>query len=259
MRARRIFPPTTALQATTWRPTRAICLPSCLAHNTDFLSDADRLTLLRDLNMLAEAGDVKESRALEAAQAFAAAPERHVSGQARTIVDSASRLLPDDLQANYARFVRRLFGAQAAALGWSAKPADDAETRLLRTAVVPFVARRGDDTALLAEARRLADGWLRDRKGVDPDMLRFVLSTAAWAGGQDFFDTLLRELKKTEDLQQRQVMIGALGSFRNPQIARQSLDLMLASDLDVKEGQGVFFGPLGNRETESSGIHESRG
>src|SRR5215471_7596200 len=66
------------------------------------------------------------------------APERQVSGQARGIVGGVRELLAVDLMPNYARYVPRLFAARAAVLGWTAKPGDDEETQLLRTAPVPF-------------------------------------------------------------------------------------------------------------------------
>ncbi len=112
------------------------------------------------------------------------------------------------------------------------------------------MAREGDDAALQAEARRLARGWLENRKGVDPGMLRAVLSTAAFAGGQDLFDRLLAELKKTEDRGERGAIIAALGSFRDPKIVQQALGLFLAPQFDVREMAGLIFSGLGDPQTQ---------
>jgi cytosol alanyl aminopeptidase len=214
------------------------------------LSTAERLSLLHDLTAVAGAGHAKISAALEVAQSFADAPERQISEQVRSLLAGARRLLPAELMPNYERYVRKLFAARAVALGWSSRAGEDDDTRLLRTSLVPFVASQGHDQDLAAEARRLADGWLKDRKGVDADMLSAVLSTAAASGGQDFFDALLGALKATGDPQQRQILVNALGSFRDPKILQQSLALLLDPDLDVRETFGLLFNGLGNRRTE---------
>jgi len=225
-------------------------LLSKLREQAGALNAADRMTLLNDLNASVDAGHTRFSAALETAQTFADAPERQVSGLARQLVASSRGMLPPDLLPNYARYVHKLFGTRAAELGWSAKPGDNDETRLLRSALVPFVARQGNDAALQAEARRLAVAWLKDRKGVDPDMLSSVFATAAASGGQDLFDALLQALKATQDPQQRQIIGAGLSSFRDPKIVQQSLALLLDPSLDVRETFRLVFGPLGDRQTE---------
>ena len=226
-------------------------LEKSFGEGSDWLNAAERVTLLHDLKELADSGDAKESAALAAARTFANSSERQLASQAREIVGGARRLVPADLRPNYAAFVRKTFGARAADLGWSAKPDDDADTRLLRASLVPFVAREGDDAALQAEARRLANGWLENRKGIDPDMLRVVLSTAAFCGGQDLFDRLLEELKKTQDRRARSAIIAALSSFRDPKIVQQALGLLLVPQFDVRETTGLMFSGLGDPQTQS--------
>jgi alanyl aminopeptidase len=226
-------------------------LEKLLGEKSDWLSAAERVTLLHDLKTLADSGDAKESAALAAARTFANSTERQLATEAREIVGGARRLVPPALRPNYAAFVRKTFGARAMDLGWSAKPDDDADTRLMRASLVPFVAREGDDPALQAEARRLATGWLESRKGVDPDMLRVVLSTAAFSGGQELFDRLLDELKKAQDRRARSAIIAALGSFRDPKIVQQAPGLLLDPQFDVREMAGLIFSGLGDPQTQS--------
>jgi cytosol alanyl aminopeptidase len=225
-------------------------LTRLLDRGGEFLDAAERRTLVRDLNVLAEAGEAKESTALDAVPRFAKDPERQVVAEAQNTAASVRPLVPANLMPNYARFILSAFGAKAAQLGWSAKPGEDSETRLQRASLVPFVANRGQDPALRAEARRLADGWLKDRKGVDPDMLGSVLSTAAITGDRALFATMLSELKKIDDRAQRQLVIGALGSFRDPKLAEAGLGLILAPDLDARETTYLLFGQNGEPSTQ---------
>ena len=226
-------------------------LPQLLEDSTAFLSAEERRSLLNDLVRVSRAGHLPPGKVLGAVPYFARAPERPVVEQAQKVAADSRRLLPTALRPNYRRFVDRSFGERARQLGWSARPEDDAETRLLRVQLVPFVARQGEDAALRVEARRLADGWLAERTGVDADLLRGVLSTAAAFADKPFFDRLVVELRKTQDRQQREEIVRALGSFRDPASVNAAFDLLVHSDLDFLEIWDVLFGPLQDPSTDS--------
>jgi alanyl aminopeptidase len=225
-------------------------LSKLIGEGSGFLNPAEQVTLVNDLSRLATAGDVKESVALGAVPVFGQSNEREVVAQTEDILGSARPLLPANLRENYTRFVRKVYGNRAAALGWSAKAGEDGETRLLRRTLIGFEARYGDDPVLQAQARRLADGWLTNRQGVDPDMLGEVLLTAAHSGDRAYFDRLLEELKKTRDLRQRRSIIDALGSFRGPALVDAAHQLVLHSDLDARESAGLLRAGTGDPQTE---------
>ena len=216
----------------------------------DYLDAAERMTLLNDLTSLLNAGEIPQAEVLSAAAAFARAPERQIVGLAQDPVAATRRFLPADLLPNYARFVQKTFGARADSLGWSAKPGEDADTALLRASIVPFVAAQGDSAVLRNQARGLAVEWLKTRQGIDANMVGPVLTTAARFGDRTLFDTLTAELKKTTDRQQRGRILGAMGSFRDPAIARAGLDMLIHSEIDNRESLALLFGPLGQPETE---------
>jgi hypothetical protein len=81
-------------------------------------------------------------------------------------------------------------------------------------------------------------------------MLSPVLSTAAYRGDRALFDALLRELKKTKNLQQRSAMIRALGSFRDPKLVAAALDLVIHSDIDTRETAALLYAGINNPATE---------
>jgi alanyl aminopeptidase len=216
----------------------------------EYLNAAERMTMLNDLNSLLNAGEVHQSDVLNAAAVFAKAPERQIVGLAQGAIGETRRFLPAGLLTNYARFVQKTFGARAHQLGWSAKPGEDSDTALQRAAIVPFVASRGDDAALRDEARRLAVEWLKTRKGIDANMVGPVLITAAHSGDRALFDTMAAELAKTTDRQQRSRILAAMGSFGDPAIAKTAMDMVIHSEIDVRESLSLLIGPLGQPETE---------
>jgi cytosol alanyl aminopeptidase len=221
-----------------------------IGEGSEFLEPAEQVTLVNDLSRLASAGAVKASVALDAVPVYGKSNQREVVAQTEEILSAMRPFVPANLRENYARFVRKVYGGRAAALGWSSKPGEDVDTRLMRRAVVSFVAVEGDDPALQAEARRLADGWLKDRTGIDPGIVSEVLSAAARAGDRAFFDRLLEELQKTRDLRQRRSIIEALGSFRNPALVDAAHQLVIHSEIDGRESQPLLFAGTGDPATE---------
>jgi cytosol alanyl aminopeptidase len=223
---------------------------SQLIAQSGFLDGAEQVTLVNDLARLANAGDLKESVALAAIPAFANSNTREVLEQAEGILNGARAFVPANLRPNYARFVHKSFGERADALGWSPKPGEDADTQLLRRSLVFFETDQGADQALETEARKLADQWLTDRKGVDPAMLNDVLRSAAHAGDRAFFDRLVAEFKKTKDLHQRQCIMNALGSFRDPALVDAAHKLLLDTEIDGRESRGLLYAGMGEPETQ---------
>ena len=92
------------------------------------------------------------------------AQDRHVVDAAVDLAQFADNALVDDAsRAAFDRFVRRVFGARARALGFAPKPGESDDDQLLRRSLCGWShpsTRRSS-----AEARRLARAWLADRAG----------------------------------------------------------------------------------------------
>jgi alanyl aminopeptidase len=158
--------------------------------------------------------------------------------------------VPDELREKGARFIRQVFGKRALDLGWIAKADETQDTRLLRQQLVPFVASIGEQRELIAGAEPLARKWLSDRSGIDPDMISPVLRVAAEFGTTDLFDRLHEAAAKEQNQHQRELIIGALGAFRNPEIVRRAMALMLTKEFDARESFfALLFGPRAYPET----------
>ena len=162
-------------------------------------------------------------------------------------------LVPDDLRSRYRRFVSDTFGARAQTLGFRGKPGEDEETALLRASLVGFAANEGDDPALVAEGTRLAKEWLRDRGGVDAQMVPSVLEVAAGQGDVALFQAVLAEAKRSADRRERHWLLTALGQFRDPSVVPVALRLTLSDDFDPRESMAVLWAAAGGRSTRTEG------
>ncbi len=226
-------------------------LDKVLANQGSHLSVAERVGVLGNVESLMKSGDLSPRTALALVPEFSRDPSREIVAAildiAGIVKDNAT---PDDLRPKGAKFIREVFGSRASELGWIAKATDGRDTRLLRAQLVPFVARIGEQPDLASVADRLARKWLTDRSTVDPDMIGSLLQVAAQFGNNDLFDRLHEAALKETDQHLRQQIIAALGSFRDPEIARRALALTLTKEFDARESFfPLMFDPLAYPET----------
>jgi alanyl aminopeptidase len=214
------------------------------------LPDAEQIALLDDVSFLVSSGDLAPGEALALLPRFAGSPYRRVTESAAEIAESVdAHLVPDRLRPNYERFLAGLFAERARALGLAPRSGESEDEALLRPGLVRLMAIEGDDRALRAEARRLADRWFEDRAAVAPDMLSTVLALAARDGDAALFVRLVAAAAAEEDTRLRGTLLGALGHFREPALVDRALALVLADDFDVRETGTLVYALAFDRAT----------
>jgi cytosol alanyl aminopeptidase len=221
-----------------------------LAGGAPALDPPERVGILRDMAVLANAGQVSWASALQIVPEFAGNGDPLVVSAAVRIASGVERsLVAEDRRANYERFVVKLFGAEARRLGWNPKPGEDEETQLLRPRMLEFVARVGREPGLRGEAKRLARAWLEDPKATGPDTLEAVLAIAAEDGDRDLFDRFRSRARSVSDHRDRARLLGALGSFRDPALEKDALAIVLTDEVDIRESFRILWAALGERAT----------
>jgi alanyl aminopeptidase len=222
------------------------------------LTLAERVGLLSDLQALVEGGQLPAAGVLEVIPVLLreAHDNLHIVRSTLDIVIGLDAdVVSDELRPNYARFVRKLYGERARALGWKALPGEDEDTGLLRRRLVQAVANQGEDRTLIDQAGALARRWLDDRSGIDPDMLDVALDVAARHGDRALYDRFVAEARKTKPRQERRRLIDALASFEDPAIIADTFALFLRGDFDAREsGSLLFGGRRANRRRHAGGL-----
>jgi len=226
-------------------------LKKVLGDGASHLNVAERVGVLGDVDLLVGGGEIPAGVALALVPQFSKDPAPQVVQAAANIARLLkSESVPGDLREKGSRFIRQQFGEKAMALGWLAKPGDSDDARFLRQKLVPFVASIGEQKDLVQEAGKLARGWLKNREGVTPEMLGPLLQVAAEFGDRDLFNLLRKAAVQERDHALREELLDALGSFRNPELAAASMDLLLSKDFDSRESfYPLLFGPLAYAET----------
>jgi alanyl aminopeptidase len=217
-------------------------LEPLLAGGGKMLPSAERLSVIGDVQAGFEMGIVDGGTALRLVPELAGDSERSVVEMTIRILGQIwPHMVGDSLQENYVRFMQRAYGKRARELGWMPRQGEDAETRLLRNQVVFSAASRGEDAALAREAGELALRWLENPRALPPDIISPVLSTAAYHGGRDLFDRYLKAARAIESRTDRLRLYSALGSFRDPAIAREAMNLVLSEGFDIRESLGILM------------------
>jgi alanyl aminopeptidase len=208
------------------------------------LSAPEKLAMLSDLSALVRAGKLEFAALLQLAPKLAGDKNRVVvqntAGTVGWLRDG--ELITKKEEPAYAKYIRDLFGTRAHQLGWTPKKADDEDTRILRSRILPLVADVGDDKRLIDEAKKLANAWLADHKSVDPDLVDRVLEIAAQHGDRPLYDKWLAAAKAEKDRAERRRLLGALSSFRDPAVVSDALAVTLTDAFDPREGMTLFWG-----------------
>jgi len=218
------------------------------------LSASDRLAFFADVQAAVHSGKMPAADALTLIPSLVAGGDRHLIGsaaaflageggsRARTASSIGDYLVPGSKRPNFVHYLQRTFGRKARELGWSARPGEGDETRLLRASLVGLVADLGEDASLLAEARKLTDHWLRDRSGIEPEMVDAVLRSTAAHGDDALFERFHQEARKETRLRERGYLLRAMSGFRDPRIVERALRIVLSGEFDAREATTLLFG-----------------
>jgi alanyl aminopeptidase len=124
--------------------------------------------------------------------------------------------------------VATVFRPSLARLGWTPRPQDTEDDKLLRRAAISVLGSVALDPPTLAEADRLARRYLEDPASVAPDVALQVLPVASLRGDNARVDALLARLRAPGITpQERTALQTALVTFTEPAVLQRGLDLVL--------------------------------
>jgi alanyl aminopeptidase len=223
-------------------------LAKLLAEKT--MTMPERVGLLGDLAALVESGHVPVGKALERVPALAKEQNRHLTSMMSELMGVLSGdIVPKELRPNRARFVRKMLRARAKAIGWAPVKGEEDDQRLMRPSLLSWVAITGEDPDFIKTARKLTDAWMTDRKAVDPDLVGLVLRIAARNGDRALFDRFRAAAKAETERKERNLLLGAMAGFRDPEIVKAAMAIALTDELEARDSIGLVWGAFGNEET----------
>jgi aminopeptidase N len=206
------------------------------------LTLAEQLSLLEDewalvRNGIRSAGDYLSLAGALASDESAALMETIVSR-----VRYADRYLtPPSSRDAFRQWIRATFGPLASKLGWTPQPGDSEDRRTLRATVLHLVGHTGRDERTLEEARAVADRYLTDPAGIDPDLATTALELAASTNDPALYERYRAKLTPSTDLQAYYRYLEALTFFTDPALVDRTLELTLTPELRGQDVSAVIL------------------
>lgn len=225
-------------------------LDSLLADDAHVLSPIEKVSTIGDMAALVDAGQIPLGEALGRIPTLAGDSTRQVVTKTLGILSGLQdNLVEPRLLPRYRQYLEDVYGGQARALGWKAKPGESEDSRILRPAIMPLMADVVENPEDITQARKLADAWLQDHKAVDPEMLGAVLVVAARHGDRSLFDRYRAVARQEKDEKVLQALLYGLGSFPQPETIHKALSLVLTDEIDSHLALYIPFSVAAKPET----------
>ncbi|WPB77849.1 M1 family metallopeptidase [Archangium violaceum] len=213
-----------------------------LSTESRYLSRAERVALIGDVQALVNAGAMPASDALGLLPGLAGEQDRQVFQASLDLLGILRpSLLSDARQSDRARFLRDTYGARARALGFTPRANEDEDTRLLRPLLLELAGEQGGDPKLVAEAKQLTQQWLTDGKAVSPELLRTALGIASAHGDAALHGKLMTAMRSEKDRRKREQLLRGLAGFRDSALVGENLKLLLDPSVDMREVAWLLF------------------
>jgi aminopeptidase N/puromycin-sensitive aminopeptidase len=225
-----------------------------LAHAETGLTPAERISLIGDAWAQVNANQVPVGTFLDLAAALKADPNPVVVGQALRGVNMVAEKLaatPDE-RAALAVWIRKTFGPVYVQLSAPSRPADaaDADTiGALRAQLLTVLGYYGQDPAVIAQARQIADKYLADPASVDGTLSHTALYIASRNGDAVLFSKLQSIFETSTNPELQQTALRMLPLFHDPALVQRSLDYAASGKVRNQDAVALFATPLRVNQT----------
>ena len=115
-------------------------------------------------------------------------------------------------------------------LGWKPKPEENKNYSTIRSIAILSLARMGDSDTIRTSASMLEKS-LKGKLRLHPDISGAVYSAGVLEGGKKMRDGIISFYRRTQSAEEKRRALVALGSFKNKEILKESLDFSISKDV----------------------------
>jgi aminopeptidase N len=138
--------------------------------------------------------------------------------------------------------------------GMSAGPPDtreNADRAALETDVLRMLIAYGNDPALIAKARLVAEQYMTNSSSVDAQLAQAALRTVAQSGDAALYDRYMDHLRKAKTPEEYYAYFFALASFRDPVLTKRTFEFVLSPEVRNQD-MGLINALFNSDETQSA-------
>jgi puromycin-sensitive aminopeptidase len=195
------------------------------------------------LDLLPELGDESEPNVLETVE----------SGILAWLRDPLLPALPAREAARMRALLASVFGPAFRSLGWRAKRGEDPRAPQRRAVLLRIAGGIAEDPELLAGCAQRIDPYLADRSTLDADLAGPLVFLAARGGSPRLYASYRTISGRARTPQERNRFQFALAEFRDPELCRRTLELVLEPEVRTQDVIALLarllFNPVSRADT----------
>lgn len=224
---------------------------SKLGEAPDRLSIEDKIGLMGDATALAISGNGTTAALLSLLEGFKHEDNYLVWSQIATSLSKVRAVFAEnkEISEGLKKFSLQLFSPAAEAIGWEFPKDEEWLTGQLRKLLLAYAAGAGHQ-GIIAEGQKKFAAWKAgDNKAIHQNLRGVVFNMAVANGGQEEYDTIKAEFKKTTSVDGKEICIQALGRSKNPDHAWDLLEFVLSEEVPPQDAHGGIVAVAANNET----------
>jgi aminopeptidase N len=205
------------------------------------LGAPERIVLTRDEWNLTRSG--RRSIASFLALADAMRNEREplvVSNIVNTFSAIREDIASDADRAAVESWIRAYLQPLVKELGWTPKPGEPDDHRILRSVALGTLVEAGNDLAVSREARRIIDRELTGKAQLDPTTRKLAIELAAATGDAKLYDAYVRTMRAQKTPDSYYLYFYSLAYFRDPVLIKRTLDWALSPEVKNQDAGGLI-------------------
>ena len=215
------------------------------------LTTPERIALVEDTWAMTRAGRYPIGTSMQLFEALHSDHEPIIVGSIYGHLRYAERLLTPPEKEKFDSFIRSHYSPIARELGWEPRSVDTDEQKLLRASLLSMLGEAGDPDAVAA-AQKITEEYLRQPSSTDPTLTPTALSIAAEHGNSQLYDAMTEAMNKAKSSNEYYSFLYTLPSFRDPELARRTLQLVDSGEVRQQDYPGFFNVLLVNDPTRAA-------
>ena len=204
------------------------------------LTVPERIAFVEDTWAMARSGKQPVGIFLDVAQELRSERNRNVVDFiAEHFIGIARALVPEQEKAKYDEIIRRQFAPLAKEIGWVPSANDTDDQKAQRANLLGILGFAGDPEAI-AEARKIAQAYIKDPGSVEGTIIGPALRVAATNGDAALYNQFADAMEHARTTEDYYYLLFALTAFRRPELARRTLALVDQGKIRQQDYTALF-------------------
>jgi aminopeptidase N len=204
------------------------------------LTVPERIAFVEDTWAMARSGKQPVGIFLDVAQELRSERNRNVVDFiAEHFIGTARALVPEQEKAKYDEIIRRQFAPLAKEIGWVPSANDTDDQKAQRANLLGILGFAGDPEAI-AEARKIAQAYIKDPGSVEGTIIGPALRAAATNGDAALYNQFADAMEHARTTEDYYYLLFALTAFRRPELARRTLALVDQGKIRQQDYTALF-------------------